>query len=107
MTVIVAFGDSNTWGSDPATGGRLPRAQRWPTVMQNELGPGFEVVAEGLRGRTTVHDDPIEPYRSGAHALPPGPVVHQVQQGEQPLLRGRRVLDHGLGLQQQERFTIR
>ena len=70
MPVIVAFGDSNTWGSDPATGGRFPHEQRWPTVMQRELGPEYEVIAEGLRGRTTVHDDPIEPYRSGADALP-------------------------------------
>ena len=70
MPVIVAFGDSNTWGSDPATGARFPRARRWPTVMERELGPEFEVIAEGLRGRTTVHDDPIEPYRSGAEALP-------------------------------------
>jgi lysophospholipase L1-like esterase len=76
MPVIVAFGDSNTWGSDPATGARLPRAQRWPTVMQRELGPEFEVIAEGLRGRTTVHDDPIEPYRSGADALPPCLMSH-------------------------------
>ncbi len=70
MPVILAFGDSNTWGSNPATGGRFSRAQRWPTVMQRELGSEFEVIAEGLRGRTTVHDDPIEPYRSGADALP-------------------------------------
>jgi lysophospholipase L1-like esterase len=76
MPVIVAFGDSNTWGSDPATGGRFSRAQRWTTVMQRELGPEFEVIAEGLRGRTTVHDDPIEPYRSGADALPPCLMSH-------------------------------
>jgi lysophospholipase L1-like esterase len=76
MPVIVAFGDSNTWGSDPATGGRFPRAQRWPTVMGRELGPEFEVIAEGLRGRTTVHDDPIEPYRSGAETLPPCLMSH-------------------------------
>jgi lysophospholipase L1-like esterase len=76
MPVIVAFGDSNTWGSDPATGARLPRAQRWPSVLQNELGPDFEVIAEGLRGRTTVHDDPIEPYRSGADSLPPCLMSH-------------------------------
>ncbi len=76
MPVIVAFGDSNTWGSNPATGERLPRAQRWPTVLQGELGPEFEVIAEGLRGRTTVHDDPIEPYRSGADALPPCLMSH-------------------------------
>jgi lysophospholipase L1-like esterase len=76
MPVIVAFGDSNTWGSDPATGGRFPPGQRWPTVMKRELGAEYEVIAEGLRGRTTVHDDPIEPYRSGADALPPCLMSH-------------------------------
>jgi lysophospholipase L1-like esterase len=76
MSVIVAFGDSNTWGYDPATGGRFPRAQRWPSVLQRELGSDFEVIAEGLNGRTTVHDDPTEPYRSGADALPPCLLSH-------------------------------
>jgi lysophospholipase L1-like esterase len=71
MPVIVVFSDSNTWGFDRATGGRLPRPHRWPSVLQRELGPDFEAIAEGLRGRTTVHDDPIEPYRCGADALPP------------------------------------
>jgi lysophospholipase L1-like esterase len=45
MPVIVAFGDSNTWGYDPATGGRFPRPQRWPSVLQRELGADFEVIA--------------------------------------------------------------
>lgn len=76
MPVIVAFGDSNTWGYDPATGGRFPRPQRWASVLQRELGCDFEVIAEGLNGRTTVHDDPIEPYRSGADALPPCLMSH-------------------------------
>jgi lysophospholipase L1-like esterase len=76
LPVIVVFGDSNTWGYDPATGGRLPRAQRWPSVVRRELGPDFEVIAEGLNGRTTVHDDPIEPYRCGADALPPCLMSH-------------------------------
>jgi lysophospholipase L1-like esterase len=76
MPVILAFGDSNTWGFDPATGARFPRAQRWPTVLQCELGPDFEVIAEGLGGRTTVHDDPIMPYRSGAEGLPPCLMSH-------------------------------
>jgi lysophospholipase L1-like esterase len=76
MPVIVAFGDSNTWGYDPATGGRYPRAERWPSVLQRELGAQFEVIAEGLNGRTTVHDDPTEPYRSGADALPPCLMSH-------------------------------
>jgi lysophospholipase L1-like esterase len=76
MPVIVAFGDSNTWGYDPATGVRFPHARRWPSVLACELGPDFEVIAEGLNGRTTVHDDPIEPYRSGADALPPCLMSH-------------------------------
>jgi lysophospholipase L1-like esterase len=76
MPVIVVFGDSNTWGYDPARAGRFPRAQRWPSVLQRELGTDFEVIAEGLNGRTTVHNDPIEPYRSGADALPPCLMSH-------------------------------
>jgi lysophospholipase L1-like esterase len=76
VPVIVVFGDSNTWGYDPATGGRFPRPQRWPSVLQRELGPDFEVIAEGLNGRTTVHDDPIEPYRCGADALAPCLMSH-------------------------------
>ena len=76
MPVIVVFGDSNSWGSDPATGGRFPRPQRWPNILQRDLGSDCEVIAEGLRGRTTVHDDPIEPYRSGADALPPCLMSH-------------------------------
>jgi lysophospholipase L1-like esterase len=44
--------------------------------MQRELGADFEVIAEGLNGRTTVHGDPIEPYRSGAEALPPCLMSH-------------------------------
>jgi len=71
MKVIVAFGDSNTWGSDPATGARFAPNVRWPGVMARELGAGFHVVEEGLRGRTTVFDDPIEPDRRGADYLPP------------------------------------
>jgi lysophospholipase L1-like esterase len=76
MPVIVVFGDSNTWGYDPATGARFPRAQRWPSVLERELGADFEVIAEGLNGRTTVHDDPIEPYRCGADALPSCIISH-------------------------------
>ena len=39
--------------------------------MARELGAGFRVVEEGLNGRTTVFDDPIEPDRRGADYLPP------------------------------------
>ena len=71
MTVVVAFGDSNTWGYDPGAGVRLAPEKRWTGVMQLELGPAWRVIEEGLNGRTTVFDDPIEPDRRGADYLPP------------------------------------
>ncbi len=67
MPVIVAFGDSNTWGYDPATGARFPRAQRWPSVLERELGTDFEVIAEGLNGTrpfTTIRSSPIAAGRT-------------------------------------------
>jgi lysophospholipase L1-like esterase len=42
---------------------RYGRSERWPGVMGQALGSGWHVVEEGLSGRTTVRDDPIE----GAH----------------------------------------
>ena len=60
---MLCYGDSNTWGSDPETGERFAPDVRWPGVLARGLGDGFRVVEEGLNGRTTVYDDPIE----GAH----------------------------------------
>ncbi|QIN84160.1 hydrolase [Rubrobacter tropicus] len=60
MRTILCYGDSNTWGSDPETGERFSEEVRWPGVLARELGDGFRVVEEGLSGRTTVRDDPIE-----------------------------------------------
>jgi lysophospholipase L1-like esterase len=71
MATIVCFGDSNTWGFDPATQTRFARDVRWTGVMSRELGPDFHVVEEGLNGRTTVFEDPIEPHRRGSDYLPP------------------------------------
>ncbi|MBA2511141.1 MAG: SGNH/GDSL hydrolase family protein [Rubrobacteraceae bacterium] len=63
MKTVLCYGDSNTWGSDPETGERFASHVRWPGVLARELGDGFRVIEEGLPGRTTVRDDPIE----GAH----------------------------------------
>ena len=60
MPVILAYGDSLTWGAPPVGEGRHARADRWPTVLETALREGgidAEVIAEGLNGRTTVHDD--------------------------------------------------
>jgi lysophospholipase L1-like esterase len=40
-------------------------------VLAKRLGGDFEVIEEGLNGRTTVWDDPIEGYRSGKDYLIP------------------------------------
>ena len=60
---MLCYGDSNTWGSDPETGERFAPDVRWPGVLRRSLGEGYWVIEEGLGGRTTVRDDPIE----GAH----------------------------------------
>ena len=81
MKTILCYGDSNTWGCIPLTGAQPPRrygpAERWPGVLRRELGDGFGVVEEGLNGRTTVWDDPLEPYRSGKELLVPCLLTHQ------------------------------
>lgn len=70
MKTVLCFGDSNTWGRSPHSTARHPPESRWPNVMARELGPDVTVIAEGLNGRTTVWDDPIEEHRSGKAYLP-------------------------------------
>lgn len=68
---VLCYGDSNTWGVDEETGGRLSRSRRWPGILAAELGEGVEVIEEGLPGRTTVFDDPVLENRNGrTHFLP-------------------------------------
>ncbi len=67
MPIILTFGDSNTHGSPPIiTRGeyrRFDARTRWPRVMQAALGPDWDLVEEGLPGRTAQFDDPV----MGAH----------------------------------------
>ena len=61
---ILCYGDSNTHGTAPmasrATRRRIGPEARWTGVLAAQLGAGWQVIEEGLGGRTTVHDDPIE-----------------------------------------------
>jgi lysophospholipase L1-like esterase len=70
MSRILVFGDSNSWGFEPGTGRRYPKGTRWPTVMHDALGSDWELIEEAMNGRTTVFEDPIEPYRSGVAYWP-------------------------------------
>ena len=58
MKTILCYGDSNTWGYDPATEERYPLEVRWVSVLARELGSDYHVIPEGLNGRTTVWPDP-------------------------------------------------
>jgi lysophospholipase L1-like esterase len=71
MKTVLCYGDSNTWGYDPATRGRYPPHVRWTGVLVTRLGAEYRVVEEGLNGRTTRWDDPIEPGRNGLVSLRP------------------------------------
>jgi lysophospholipase L1-like esterase len=71
MKRILCYGDSNTWGYDPVTQDRFDGETRWPRVLGQTLGGDYEVIEEGLGGRTTVWDDPIEGYKNGREYLIP------------------------------------
>lgn len=83
MKTVLCYGDSNTHGTLPIDFDildtsfipafyRLPKEKRWTGILQKELGSEYEVIEEGLNGRTTVWDDPIEgSYRNGLKYLQP------------------------------------
>lgn len=66
MKTILCYGDSNTWGYPALEQFPLPNTTRygadvrWASVLRTHLGDGYTVIEEGLCGRTTVWDDPIE-----------------------------------------------
>lgn len=63
MPILLAFGDSNTHGTPPLTDrgtyARFDARTRWPRVAQAALGPGWDLVEEGLPGRTAQFDDAV------------------------------------------------
>lgn len=69
MHTILCYGDSNTFGTNPG-GGRWGLDERWTGLLSSLLGPSYRVIEEGLGGRTTLFDDPLEPKRSGLEYLP-------------------------------------
>lgn len=77
MARILCYGDSNTWGYNPETGGRYERVERWTGILAEKLGEEYEVIEEGLNGRTTVWDDPIEGYKNGKEYLIPCLETHK------------------------------
>lgn len=72
MRTILCYGDSNTWGAPALPLPRYGLDVRWPGVMRTILGTDYWVIEEGLGGRTTVWDDPVEgTWRNGKTYLFP------------------------------------
>ncbi|MGL6199275.1 MAG: SGNH/GDSL hydrolase family protein [Lachnospiraceae bacterium] len=71
MKTILCYGDSNTFGLKSDLVNRYPREVRWTGVLQNCLGEAYYVIEEGLGGRTTVWDDPVEEHKNGKKYLCP------------------------------------
>lgn len=53
MKKILFYGDSNTYGYDPAgfMGGRYPRQQRWTGILAERLAREWDIAADGMPGR--------------------------------------------------------
>lgn len=77
MQSILCYGDSNTWGYDPATGLRFDKDTRWTGVLQNELGNDYHIIEEGLCGRTTVWKEPFKEFKCGKTYLIPCLETHK------------------------------
>jgi lysophospholipase L1-like esterase len=72
MKTVVCFGDSNTWGYVPGSDGeRHPRNVRWPNRLQRLHGDDWDVIAEGLNGRTATIERPDSEGRNGLPYLLP------------------------------------
>ncbi len=71
IKTILCYGDSLTWGAVPG-GVRHPFEDRWPSVLNKELGfDKVRVFNESLGGRTTIFDDfSVAANRNGAQLLP-------------------------------------
>lgn len=71
MKRVLCYGDSNTWGYNPVTQDRFDKHERWTGQLSQTLGNNYDVIEEGLNGRTTVWEDPIEGYKNGRDYLIP------------------------------------
>ena len=68
MEQLLVYGDSLSWGIVPDSRRRFAFHQRWPGVMERQLGLAgahVRVIEDCLNGRRTVWEDPFKPGRNG------------------------------------------
>lgn len=53
MPAILFYGDSNTYGYDPAdlADNRYPEEERWTSILQRLLSDNWHVISQGMNGR--------------------------------------------------------
>jgi len=66
---ILCYGDSNVWGQIPGTFERYDATIRWTSLLQQLLANDYEIIEEGLPGRTAAIDDPENEGKNGATYL--------------------------------------
>ncbi len=67
---ILVYGDSLTFGKIPG-GLRHSRELRFTGVLQDVLGDDYEIIEEGLRGRTVSNENAFFPFRNGLEQFGP------------------------------------
>lgn len=65
MKRILCFGDSNTYGYKPDGSGRFDENIRWTARVQQRLGEDYQMIEEGLCGRTSIFQDELRADRKG------------------------------------------
>lgn len=70
MKRILCFGDSNTWGCDPADPeSRFDEQTRWTGVLARALDGDALIIEDGLNGRAAGVEDPWSPRQYAPPAL--------------------------------------
>jgi lysophospholipase L1-like esterase len=70
---VLLYGDSLVYGKKPGVNERWGSEVRFSGIIQRELGNEFDVIEEGLRGRTLKHENSFFPERNGLEQF--GPIV--------------------------------
>lgn len=76
MKHILCFGDSNTHGFIPG-GGRYDDHTRWTGILRQLLGTGYQIIEEGLNGRTSSFDDPFDSFKNAMNYIVPCLETHE------------------------------
>ncbi len=69
MKKILCYGDSNTFGFNPQTGGRYDNNTRWSGILSKNLVPKYQIIEEGMNNRTGFFKNPEGLKQSGGEYL--------------------------------------